>query len=81
MSCIQSNCSFLGCFLAKQSTASSKHTIFQCMCNRVRPLSLSSAIVVRKKGFIRRRAEKLRSASQDVTGIVHIGKEPTVTFI
>ena len=73
MSCIQSNCSFLGCFLAKQSTASSKHTeIFRCMCNRVRPLSLSSAIVVHKKGFIQHKAEKLRSASQDVTGIVHI---------
>ena len=44
--------------------------MFRCMCNRVRPLSLSSVIVVRKNGFIRRRAEKVRSASQNVTGIV-----------
>ena len=44
--------------------------MFRCICKSVRALSLPSVIVVLKKGFIRRRAVKVRSASQDVTGIV-----------
>jgi len=58
-------------FSCKAMIASSKSIVmFRCICSSVRPLCLSSVIVVLKKGFIRHRAEKVRSASQDITGIV-----------
>jgi len=57
------NCSFLRCFLAKWSTALSKSIeLFRCV---IELDSLSSVIVVHKNGFIQRRAEEVRSASQD----------------
>ena len=61
------------CSLACLSTASSKSiAMFLWTCNKVKLLSLFSPIVVLKKGLSRRRAENVRSASQDVTGIVLI---------
>ena len=57
--------------LAYLYTASSKTiAMFLWTCNKFRLLSLFSPIVVLKKGLSQRRAENIRSASQDVAGIV-----------
>ena len=59
--------------LAYLYTASSKTiAMFLWTCNKVRLLSLFSPIVVLKKGLSQRRAVNIRSASQDVAGIVLI---------
>ena len=45
--------------------------MFRCMCSSAKASSLSSVVVVRKNGLILHKAEKDRSASHNVTGIVH----------
>ena len=61
------------CSHAYLFTASSKSiSMFLWTCNKVRLLSLFFPIVVLKKGLSRRRAENVRSASQNVAGIALI---------